>query len=132
MHGMLKRAAASAIPALLGLAVSPASAMAAPHTGRAVAGPVMGSREVHERLAQLPRSGIAQLDRFTRVPGSVNVRFTRVPGSVNAVGAPADGIIADGHGNKIFGNHIAASAGTGINVYHNIGGGNYIGAVSSP
>ena len=121
MHGMLKRAAASAIPALLGLAVSPASAMAAPHTGRAVAGPVMGSREVHERLAQLPRSGIAQLDRFTRVPGSVN-----------AVGAPADGIIADGHGNKIFGNHIAASAGTGINVYHNIGGGNYIGAVSSP
>jgi hypothetical protein len=121
MHGMVKRAVASAIPALLGLAVSPATAMAAPHTTRAVAGPVIGSREMHERLAQLPRSGIAQLDRFTWGPGSVY-----------AVGAPVKGIIAYGHGDKIFGNHIAASAGTGIDIYHDIGGGNFIAAVSSP
>jgi hypothetical protein len=60
MHVMLKRAAASAIPALLGLAVSPATTMAAPHTARAVAGPVKGGRETHERLAQLPRSGTHQ------------------------------------------------------------------------
>jgi hypothetical protein len=60
MHGMLKRAAASAIPTLLGLAVSPASALAAPHTGRAVAGPVMSSRMVHERLVRLPLSGTSQ------------------------------------------------------------------------
>jgi hypothetical protein len=37
MHVMLKRAAASAIPVLLGLAVFPATAMAAPH-----AFPVLG------------------------------------------------------------------------------------------
>ena len=33
MHNMLKRAAASAVPALIGLAVSPATAMAAPQSG---------------------------------------------------------------------------------------------------
>ena len=33
MHVMLKRAAASAIPALLGLAIYPATAMAAPQSG---------------------------------------------------------------------------------------------------
>jgi hypothetical protein len=31
MHSMLKRAAASAVPALIGLAIFPATAMAAPH-----------------------------------------------------------------------------------------------------
>ena len=60
MHGMLRRAVASAVPVLVGLAVSPASAMAAPHTGRAAAGPVMGGREVHERLVQRPLSGTIQ------------------------------------------------------------------------
>jgi hypothetical protein len=60
MHGMLRRAAASAIPALVGLAVSPASTMAAPHTGQAAAGPVKGGREVHERLVQRPLSGTIQ------------------------------------------------------------------------
>ena len=38
MHVMLKRAAASAIPALLGLAIYPATAMAAPHTGHVTGG----------------------------------------------------------------------------------------------
>jgi hypothetical protein len=174
MHGMLKRAAASAIPALLGLAVSPANAMAASHADRAAAGPARGGREVHEHLAQRPRSGTIQGHRagitriakttadtfwsngtdaefaatpaipdfqtfppaFTAVPvhpdGGIaqRDRFTRAPGSV--VGAPANGIIAYGNGNKILGNHIAASAGSGINVYHNLGAGNGIGAVNSP
>jgi hypothetical protein len=42
MHGMLKRAAASAIPALLGLAISPATAMAAPHTVHVIGGAADG------------------------------------------------------------------------------------------
>jgi hypothetical protein len=60
MHGMLKRAAVSAVPALVGLVVAPASALAAPHTARVVANPVMGGREAHERLAQLPLSDTIQ------------------------------------------------------------------------
>jgi hypothetical protein len=60
MRGVLKRAAASAVPALLALAVSPASALAAPHTARAIAGTARGGRQVHERLAQLPVSGTTQ------------------------------------------------------------------------
>lgn len=60
MHGMLKRAAVSAIPALLGLVVSPASALAAPHTGQAAAKPMKGGREAHERLVQRPLSGTIQ------------------------------------------------------------------------
>ncbi|HYZ54851.1 MAG TPA: hypothetical protein VE733_15280 [Streptosporangiaceae bacterium] len=161
MHGMLKRAAASAIPALLGLAVCPASAMAAPHTGRAAARATKAaSRMMHttgtantHRLKSTgaefaatpanpdipmfmpafiavpvyPGGGIAQLAHFSRVPGSANVFRT---GSVN--GAPADGVIAYGSNEKIFGNHIAASAGSGINTYQNLGNGAGIGAVSSP
>jgi hypothetical protein len=42
MHVMLKRAAASAIPALLGLAISPATAMAAPHTVHVIGGTADG------------------------------------------------------------------------------------------
>ena len=42
MHSMLKRAAASAVPALVGLAISPATAMAAPHTGPVRAGAAHG------------------------------------------------------------------------------------------
>ena len=132
MHVMLKRAAASAVPALLGLAVSPATAMAAPHTSQAAAGPVKGGRETHERLAQLPRSGthrgrlaattstakttadtyrlnggggIALLARITRVPGF---------GSVKGVGGRASGIIALGKGDKYSGVHISVTGGTGF------------------
>jgi hypothetical protein len=161
MHGMLKRVAASAIPALLGLAVSPASVMAAPHTGRAAAPAAKAASRMvgttgaantyrlNSTGAEFaaapaapdipmfmpafiavpvhPDGGIAQLARFSRVPGSGGV------GAVGrAVGAPANGIIAYGKNEKTFGNHIAASAGSGINTYQNLGGGNYIGAVSSP
>ena len=42
MHSMLKRAAASAVPALLGLAISPATAMAAPHGGPLLGGAAHG------------------------------------------------------------------------------------------
>jgi hypothetical protein len=42
MHVMLKRAAASAIPALLGLAISPATAMAAPQSGPVIGGSAHG------------------------------------------------------------------------------------------
>ena len=42
MHSMLKRAAASTVPALIGLAISPATAMAAPHGGHVIGGPADG------------------------------------------------------------------------------------------
>jgi hypothetical protein len=42
MHVMLKRAAASAIPVLLGLAISPATAMAAPQSGPVIGGSAHG------------------------------------------------------------------------------------------
>jgi hypothetical protein len=178
MHGMVKRAAASAVPALVGLAVSPATAMAAPHTGRAIAGPAISGREAHERLAQLPRSGKIQghlagiastaqttadtcqcdgsgtecaatpatpvIPAFpaafivipvyphTDINGSLARLVHFFPGGGSVNGAPANGIIAYGNGDKIFGNHIAASAGSGINIYRNVGGGNGIGAVASP
>jgi len=136
MHGMIKRAAASAIPALLGLAVFPASAMAAPHTSRAVAGPVMDARGMHVRLAQLPLSGAVQ----GRPAGTTGIaetaadtfRFNRTDAESAAtpaipvilmflptrgggpVGGHADGIIAFGNNEKIVGNHTLVSAGSGI------------------
>ena len=151
MHGMLKRAAASAIPALLSLAVSPASAMAAPHTGRAVAGPVMGGREVHARLVQLPRSGaiqgrragttgIAETTADTSPSNGTDAEFAATPAipiillfpptrAGGPVGGPANGIITYGSGDKVIGNHILASAGSGISGNSPIAmdsGGNYL------
>jgi hypothetical protein len=150
MHGMLKRAAASAIPALIGLAVSPASTMAAPQTGQAVAGPVTGGREVHGHLAQLPRSGMSQ-GRLAGTTGTTETtadtrrrngtdaefaatpaipvingdiarlaHFSRAPGSAN--GAPAIGIIATGKDDKFIGNHITGSGGSGNTIYRNVTG----------
>jgi len=73
MHRMLKRAAASAIPALLGLAISPATAMAAFHPGP-------------------------------------------------AVGAPANGILNYGVGDKSTANHIYGTGGSGVTLYRNVTG----------
>jgi hypothetical protein len=73
MHRMLKRATVSAIPALVGLAVFPASAMAAYH------------------------------------PGS-------------AVGAPANGILNFGKGDKATGNHVSGAGGNGNYIFRNITG----------
>ena len=136
MHGMLKRAAASAVPALLSLAVSPASAMAAPHTGRAVAGPGMEGREMHERLVQLPRSGaiqgrlvgttgIAETTADTSPSNGTDAEFAATPAipiilvfpptrAGGPVGGPAKGISVYGNGDKVIGNHIIAAAGSGI------------------
>ena len=159
MHGMLKRAAASAIPALLGLAVCPASAMAAPHSGRAAAPATKAaSRMMHTtgtaHTHRLNRTGAEFaatpanpdipmfMPAFIAVPvypggGTAQLaHFTRVPGSLN--GGPATGIITDGHGNKIFGNHITASAGSGYTIFRDNGNGSNngkgfgAGAVSSP
>jgi hypothetical protein len=149
MHGMLKRAAVSAVPALAGLAVSPASALAAPHTAQAVAGPVMSGREAHERLVQLPRSRTIR-DRLAGTTGTAKTtadtywsngtgagfaaiplypvtdagiaqlaRFYWGPGSVKNVGAPAYGIIATGRNDKTIGNHAAVTSGSGITIYRN-------------
>jgi hypothetical protein len=109
MHRMLKRAAASAIPALLGLAISPATAMAAPHTSRVVAGPAKDGR-AHERLVpHTAIKGIARLARFSWVPGS-------------GVGAPANGILNFGPGDKSTGNHISGTGGSGSTLYRNFTG----------
>jgi hypothetical protein len=140
MHGMLRRAAVSAVPALLGLAVSPASALATPHTGQAAAGPVKGGREVHERLVQLPRSGTAQgrtakttADTswsngtgagFAATPAAPGInggtawlaRFSRIGPPI--VGA-TNGIIAS-KGGKTTGNRVTSIGGVGID--NTIGG----------
>jgi hypothetical protein len=137
MHGMFKRAAASAIPALVGLAIYPATAMAAPHTSRAVAGPVKGDRQTHERLAQLRlsdarRGRLAATARtakttadtygpdstFTAIPvypydgNPWLARFHRGPGTVK--GGTAIGVIISGKYDKVIGNHVYANAGSGI------------------
>jgi hypothetical protein len=137
MHGMVKRAAAVAIPALLGLAVSPASAMAAPHADRAVAGPVMSSQEVHERLVRLPLSGTIQ----GRLAGTTDAEFAATPvipiilifpptRGGGPVGGPAKGIIAYGNNDKIVGNHVLVSAGSGISgnspIAMDTGAGNFL------
>ena len=75
MHSMLKRAAASAVPALVGLVIFPATAVAAPHGG-------------------------------------------------HVVGGAADGVIAFSKGSKLFGNHVYANAGTGIDNSHGASVGN--------
>ncbi|HYZ53386.1 MAG TPA: hypothetical protein VE733_07765 [Streptosporangiaceae bacterium] len=69
---MLKRAAVSAIPALVGLAVFPASAMAAYHP--------------------------------------------------TAIGAPANGILNFGVGDKATGNHVSGSGGSGNLLFQHITG----------
>jgi hypothetical protein len=122
MHGMFKRAAVSVIPVLLGLAVFPATAMAAPHTGRAVAGPARSGRETHERLAQRPRLGMHQGHRAgtTSIAGTpaddpaINwgIAFYWAPRPVN--GGDAYGIIAYGNDDKIINDNVYANAGAGI------------------
>jgi hypothetical protein len=125
MHVMLKRAAASAIPALLGLAVFPATAMAAPHTGRVAAGPVTGGQETHERLVQRPRSGThqghlagtASTAETTADDPAINggcgiARFYWAPRPVQ--GGTANGIIVFGNYDKIIGVHVYANGGAGI------------------
>ncbi|HYZ54362.1 MAG TPA: hypothetical protein VE733_12810 [Streptosporangiaceae bacterium] len=125
MHVMLKRAAASAIPALVGLAISPATAMAAmaaPHTSQAAAGPAKGGRQTHERLMRLRLSdthrGRLAATARTAIPvysGPDIARFAhfyRDPGTVK--GGPAIGVIAYGNYDKIIGCHINASGGSGI------------------
>jgi hypothetical protein len=137
MHVMLKRAAASAIPALVGLAVFPATAMAAPHTSRAVAGPVKGGRQTHERLMRLQlsdahRGRLAATARtakttadaygpdsaFTAIPVYPSdgnpwlAHFHRGPGTVK--GGTSIGVIVYGKDDKIIGNHVYANAGSGI------------------
>ena len=82
--------------------------MAAPHTSRAVAGPAKGSR-AHERLVPHTANGIARLAHFSWVPGS-------------AVGAPANGILNFGVGDKATGNHVSGSGGSGNALYRNITG----------
>jgi hypothetical protein len=115
MHRMLKRAAASAIPALLGLAISPATAMAAPHTSRTVAGPVQG------RLAGT--AGTAKTTADTHWFNGTDDEFAATPATrVIAVGGPGMGITAFGKDDKSIGNHIAVSGGSGNTIYRNITG----------
>ena len=137
MHGILKRVAASAIPALVGLAIFPATAMAAPHTSRAVAGPVRGARQTHERLVRL-RLSDAHRGRLAATaltakttadaygPGSAgaaipvcpcggipwSARFYLGPGPIK--GGTAIGVIVAGKYDKIIGDHVIANAGSGI------------------
>jgi hypothetical protein len=146
MHGMLKRAAAAVIPALLGLAVSPASAMAAPHTSRAVAGPVKGSRETHqgrragatstaETTADTYRSAgtgagfaatpaipviLAFPPTFTAIPaypGGI-ARLARFPRvPISVIGGSAQGIdIINGKNVKLTGNDAVAGGASGIDI----------------
>jgi hypothetical protein len=126
MHVMLKRAAASAIPALLGLlAISPATAMAASHTSRAVAGPVKVARQTHERLVQWPRSGthqghlagITSTAKTTADDPAINcgygiVRFYWAPRPVK--GGTAIGVIVLGNNDKIIDDNVYANGGSGI------------------
>jgi hypothetical protein len=142
MHVMLKRAAASAIPALLGLAISPATAMAAmaaPHTSQAAAGPVKDGRQTHERLMRLRLSATHQghlaatastakttadtdghnsTSTATSVyPGPAIARFAHFdpgPGTVNKGGA-ATGVIAYGNYDEIIGCYVYATGGSGLN-----------------
>jgi len=142
MHVMLKRAAASAIPVLVGLAVFPASAMAAPHTSRAVAGPAKGGREMHERLAQRPWSatiqrhlaGITVTAKTTADTcwfNGTDDEFAVTPATpVIAVGGPAIGILNLGKDDKSIGDHIASSGGSGNTIYRNVTG-SETGAVGS-
>jgi hypothetical protein len=101
---MLKRAAASAIPALLGLAISPATAMAAPHTGQAVAGPghLAGPASTAKTTADDPAINC----------GSGIVRFYWAPRP--AKGGTAIGAIVFGSNDKIIGDNFYANGGSGI------------------
>ena len=142
MHVMLKRAAASAIPALVGLAVFPASAMAAPHTSRAAA----RATKVISRLVRA--TGTANTYRLNRtgaefaatpaIPAirafhtSIAVpaypdggiarlaRFSRVPRS--AVGAPANGILNFGKFDESTGNFVSGTGGSGHYIFRNYTG----------
>ncbi|HYZ57520.1 MAG TPA: hypothetical protein VE733_29020 [Streptosporangiaceae bacterium] len=122
MHRMLKRAAVSAIPALVGLAVFPATAMAAPHTSRAVAGPAKGGREAHERhLAG--NTGTAKTTAHTPWFNGTDDEFAATPATpVIAVGGPGIGILVMGRDDKSIGNQIADSGGSGNTMYRDITG----------
>ena len=74
MHCMLKRAAASAIPALVGLAVFPASAMAAYHPGSAVGAPSNG-------IANFGKADISTHNFVTGIGGSAYSLYRFITGS---------------------------------------------------
>jgi hypothetical protein len=128
MRIILKRAAASAIPALVGLAIFPATAMAAtaaPHTSRAVAGPVRDARQTHERLVRLRLSAThrgrlaatASTAETTAYPDWPNSTFTAIgvyPGPGVVKGGSAIGAIAFGKDDKIISCNFYANAGSGI------------------
>jgi hypothetical protein len=140
MRIILKRAAASVIPALVGLAIFPVTAMAAttaPHTSRAVAGPVREGRQTHERLVRLQLSAThrsrlaatASTAETTAYPDRPNGTFTTItvypgpaiarfddfyPGPGPVKGGAATGAIVFGKDNKIISCNFYANAGSGI------------------
>ena len=91
MHNMLKRAAASAVPALIGLAVFPATAMAAPHTGPLIGGAAHGVI-LHGKVAVLHN----------------HVFSDGAPGINNSVGTTAGNGIVGITGNSTTGRAAAA------------------------
>ena len=92
MHIMLKRAAASAIPALVGLAIYPATAMAAPQTGPVVGGVAHGviiyGKDVilHNYVYANGAAGINNSSGATAGNGIVGTAGNSVGGRVKAVG----------------------------------------------
>jgi hypothetical protein len=90
MHIMLKRAAASAIPALVGLAIYPATAMAAPQTGPVVGGVAHGviiyGKDVilHNYVYANGAAGINNSSGATAGNGIVGTAGNSVKGHVKA------------------------------------------------
>jgi hypothetical protein len=87
VHVVLRRAAASAIPVLLGLAVSPVTAMAAPHGG-----PVLGGSA----------DGIIAFGKGSKIIGN-SFFATGLPAIDNAVGGTAGNGIVGIAGNSLEG-----------------------------
>jgi hypothetical protein len=92
MHVMLKRAAASAIPALLGLAISPATAMAAPQTGHLIGGSA---------------DGVIAFGKGSTLIGN-HLYVTAGPGIDNSTGATVGNGVAGTAGNSLEGSVFAA------------------------
>jgi hypothetical protein len=94
MHVMLKRAAASAIPALLGLAISPATAMAAPQSGPVIGGSAHGvitygkDTILHNYVYAVGPAGIDNRRGLTASNGITGTAGNSVNGRVKAVAHP--------------------------------------------
>jgi hypothetical protein len=94
MHVMLKRAAASAIPVLLGLAVSPATAMAAPQSGPVIGGSAHGviihgkDTILHNYVYAIGPAAIDKRSGLTAGNGITGTAGNSVKGRVKAVTHP--------------------------------------------